>query len=68
MEPILSKIAGFVIIATVASVTAVVLGYVCHYNLGLSRHEIRTEALTIAGAMAAIVTIDYFGRKWREPK
>ena len=39
------------------------LRYVALYDLGLSRQEIRSGAVIVAIAMAAMVAIDFFGRK-----
>ena len=65
MEPLLSKIASFVLVVSVASMTAT--GYICHYRFGLSGQEIRTEALKVAAVIAALVILDHFGRKARKP-
>jgi hypothetical protein len=47
----------------VAGYAAMALRYVALYDLGLSRQEIRSGAVIVAIAMAAMVAIDFFGRK-----
>ena len=68
MERLLAKISGFVIIVSVASMTALALGYVCHYNFGLTRFDIRTAALSIVSITVVLLAVDHFGNKWRNPK
>ena len=68
MEPILSKIAGLVVSASAAALAAFTVGHIAHYDLGVSRQEIRTPALISAALIAALLAIEYFGKKLRKPK
>jgi hypothetical protein len=68
MEPVLSKIAGFLVSASAAALAAFTLGYIAHYDLGLSRQEIRTPALIVAIMIALLLATEYFGKKLRKPK
>jgi hypothetical protein len=47
------------------------LGYIAHYNFGLSRLEIRIPAVVgaviIAAVIATLVAIDFFSRRLRKP-
>ena len=45
-----------------APMAAAMLGYTAHYNIGLSRLEIRIPAI-----VAALVAIDFFCRRLRKP-
>jgi hypothetical protein len=47
----------------VAGYAAMALRYVALYDLGLSSQEVRSGAMIVAVAMAAMVAIDFFGRK-----
>jgi hypothetical protein len=52
----------------VAAYVAITMGYVADYDLGFSPHEIRGTALAIAGIMAALIAIDFFGKKLGKAK
>jgi hypothetical protein len=56
----------FVAVGTIF--TALTVGYVAHYELGLSREEIRTPALTGAAIIGMLMAIEYFGKRLRKPK
>ena len=64
---------AFVIAVTcfTAPLAAAMLGYIAHYNFGLSRLEIRIPAVVgaviIAVVIATLVAIDFFCRKLRKP-
>jgi hypothetical protein len=66
MEPIISKIIGFLVAVCTAAVAALTVGYIAHYDFGLSRLDIRMLALigaaTIAPIVALLFAIEYFGR------
>ena len=47
---------------------AVAVGYIAHYDLGLTRLEVRTHSLVIAGLIALLLMVDYYGKKLRKPK
>jgi hypothetical protein len=47
----------------VAGYAAMALRYVALYDLGLSRHEVRSGAIIGAALMAAMVAIDFLARK-----
>ena len=50
-----------------APVAAAILGYIAHYNFGLSRLEIRIPAVVGAVVIATPVAIDFFCRRLRKP-
>ena len=54
-----------------APMAAAMLGYIAHYNFGLSRQEIRTPAVVgaiiIAVVIATLMAIDFFNRRLRKP-
>ena len=66
MEPILSKIAGILMYVAIAAMTALTMGYVAHYDFGVSRLDIQASALigaaTIAPIVALLFAIAYFGK------
>ena len=47
----------------VAAYVAIALDYVAQYDLGYSIQEIRGAAVMTAVVIAAIITIDFFGKK-----
>jgi hypothetical protein len=51
-----------------AIVAAFSVGYVAHYDFGISIHEIRVAAAIGASTIGALLAIEYFGRKLRRPK
>ena len=54
--------------ATTAAITALSLAHIAHYDFGLSRQEIRTPAVVAAAVIAALVAVEFFGKKLRKPK
>ena len=51
-----------------AVLAAATLGYIAHYDFGLSREAIRIPAVTGAAIIALLVAIEHFGKKLRRPK
>jgi hypothetical protein len=49
-------------------VTALLVGYIGHYDFGFSRQEIRTLAVVGAAVTGLLVAIEHFGKKLRKPK
>ena len=70
-DPIPVKIAGFLVSVGVAAMAALAVGYVAHYDFGVSRLDIRTSALIGAATIALITVllwaIEYF-KKLRKSK
>jgi hypothetical protein len=62
------RIATGLMSAAGAAVAAVAVGYIAHYDLGLTRLEVRTHSLVIAGLIALLLAVDYYGKKLRKPK
>jgi hypothetical protein len=64
---------AFVVAVTcfTAPMAAAMLGYIAHYDCGLSRQEIRTPAVAcaviIAVVLAALVLFDWFRKRRRKP-
>jgi hypothetical protein len=60
---------GFVVRSGVSAlVVAFLLGYAAHYQWGLSRVAIRTDALLAALLIGALLVIGYFGKNLWKPK
>jgi hypothetical protein len=60
---------GFVVRSGVSAlVVAFLLGYSAHYEWGLSRAAIRTDALLAALVISALVAIEFFGKNLRRQK
>jgi membrane protein DedA with SNARE-associated domain len=55
----------------IAPVAAAMLGYIAHYNIALSRLEIRIPAVVGAVIIAVVIatpaTIEFFCRRLRKP-
>jgi hypothetical protein len=59
---------NYIIAVVGAPLTAGLLGYVAHYGLGLSRQEIRAEALVAACIFAGLVAVQFFSEKYLRSK
>jgi hypothetical protein len=72
MEPILSKIPGILMYVAIAAMTALTMGYVAHYDFGVSRLDIQASALigaaTIAPIFVMLLAIEYLEKKVRKSK
>jgi hypothetical protein len=72
MELIISKIVGILMYVAIAAIVALTMGYVAHYDFGLSRLDIRMAALMGAATFAVIVALllatEYFEKNLRKPK
>ena len=67
MENRLGLVITFAVVAGSAALVAFMLGYVAHYDIGLSRIEIRHSAL-IATALIAMPLARELFSYWRKPK
>ena len=72
MELILSKITDFLAAVCTAMIAALILGYIAHYDFGLSRLAIRMAALigavTFAVIAALLLATEYFEKNPRKHK
>jgi hypothetical protein len=60
---------GFVVRSSVSALMiAYLLGYAAHYQWGISRVAIRTDALLAALLICVLVAIDFFYRKSNKPR
>jgi hypothetical protein len=57
MDNLINKILGLLFTVCVASIIAFTLGYIAHYEFGLSPLDIRTSALKGAGIFALIFAL-----------
>jgi hypothetical protein len=49
-------------------VVAFLIGYAAHYQWGISRVAIRTDALLAALLIGTLVAIEFFSKNLRKPK
>ena len=69
MSPMNISQIGFVVRSGVSAlVVAFLLGYAAHYEWGLSRVAIRTDALLAALVLGTLLAIEVLGEKLRKPK
>jgi hypothetical protein len=68
MERILSKIVSLLVSVCFAALAALTLGYIAHYDFGVSRQDIRTRALLGAATIALLLATEYFGKMLRRSK
>jgi hypothetical protein len=68
MEATIGRVLTFLMAAGTATSTALMLGYVAHYDLGFSREEIRTPAVIAATIIAVLIAVEFFGEKFGKPK
>jgi hypothetical protein len=67
METTVGNVLSFLMSVVAAVTTALSLAYVAHYDLGLSREEIRIAAVVGAAAVVAWMAVEFFGKKLRKP-
>ena len=68
MEKVRDKVIIIMMATSTTTAVALSLGYIAHYDFGLSREEIRTPALVGAGITAVLVAVEFFGKKLRKAK
>ena len=68
MQATIDRVLVVVMSLGAAVMAAVTVGYVAHYDFGLSRQEIRTSALVGAIVIVALLAVELFGEKLRKPK
>jgi hypothetical protein len=70
MELIVSRIIGLLVVVIAAAMVAATIGYVAHYDFGLSRLDIRSSALTGAAFLTWVVVrllAEQFFDSWENP-
>ncbi len=68
MEDRLGLLITFAVVAGSAALVAFTLGYVAHYDLGLSRTAIRYSALIATALIAMLLARELFRRYWHKSK
>ena len=68
MDPTSIRLRTLLGIFAAAVVTAAALRHVVHVDVGLSREAIRSDALIVAGLIAALIAIEFFGNRLRKSK
>ena len=68
MENRLGLVITFAVVAGSAALVAFTIGYVAHYDIGLSRIEIRHSALIATALIAMLLATELFRRHWHKPK
>jgi hypothetical protein len=68
MEKRLGLMITFAVVAGSAALVAFTLGYVAHYDIGLTRIEIRYSALIATALIAMLLATELFRRCWHKPK
>jgi hypothetical protein len=68
MQATIDRVLVVVMSVGAAVMAAVTMGYVAHYDFGLSRQEIRTSALLGAIVIGALLAVEHFGEMLRRPK
>jgi hypothetical protein len=62
MEKRLGLVITFAVVASSAALVAFTLGYVAHYDIGLTRIEIRHTALIATALIAMLLATELFRR------
>jgi hypothetical protein len=68
MEKTVNRVLSLMMAMSAAATAALSLAYIAHYDLGLSREEIRTPAVVGAVVIGALVAVELFGKKLRKLK
>jgi hypothetical protein len=67
MDPV-SRTAAILLTFAGASLTAITVGYIAHYDMGFTRGEIRTFSVAGAIILATLIATEYFGENFRKSK
>jgi hypothetical protein len=62
------RVLSILMIAAMAGAAALTLAYVAHFDFGLSGDEIRFFAVVAVSVSAALVVMNFFGKKLRKLK
>lgn len=68
MEERLGLVITFAVVTASAALVTFALGYVAHYDIGLSRMEIRDSALIATAVIAMLLATALFKQHWHKPK
>jgi hypothetical protein len=68
METTVGRLLGILMATGAATLVALTLGYVAHYDFGLSPQEIRTPAVMAAAIIGLLLATEYFGKNPGKPK
>jgi hypothetical protein len=68
MENRLGLVITFAVVTGSAALVAFALGYVAHYDIGLSRIEIRDSALIATAIITMLLATALFKQHWHKPK
>ncbi|MGA7809043.1 hypothetical protein [Bradyrhizobium sp.] len=58
----------FAVVTGSGALVAFILGYVAHYDLGLSRVEIRDSAFIAVAMLVIMLATESVRRRWQKPK
>jgi hypothetical protein len=71
-DPIFIKFVGILMSVVAAALVALTIGYIAHYDFGVSRLDIRASALmgvaTIAPLVVMLLAIEYLEKILRKPR
>jgi hypothetical protein len=68
MQAAVDRVLVVIIAGAFAVMAAIAVGYVAHYDFGLSRQEIRTAALVGSVVIVTLLTVEHFSKKLRKSK
>jgi hypothetical protein len=68
METTVGRLLVVLMATGATTLVALTLGYIAHYDFGLSRQEIRTPAVIAAAIIGLLLATEYFGKKLGKPK
>ena len=68
METPVDRVLTYLMAMGTATMAALTLAYIAHYDVGLSRQEISTSAVAAAAVIAMLVAVEFFAKKLRKPK
>jgi hypothetical protein len=57
MEPLIDKLTGAFAVIVSAALAAALVAYIAHYQFGLTRSQIRTDALIGAAALTTAILL-----------
>ncbi len=68
METSVDRVLNYLVAMGTATMAALTLAYIAHYDFGLSRQEIRKPAVVGAAVIAVLLAVEFFGKKLRKAR
>jgi hypothetical protein len=68
METTVGRVLSFLMNVVAAATSALAFAYIARDDFGLSPQDIRISAVVAAAVIAALMAVEFFGKRLRKPK